>query len=111
MATDLNDTVAILGNVLSKARLYNYNNTNVNEAKQLLLRIHKNEFGFPKTSTLYNELSSIYVWSNQIDSAKLYAKMFDLKNNPIDTIKYHLMYEQIAITEGNYKDAYNHNKT
>lgn len=88
-----------------KALLYNHYDTMYIEAKNLMLEVIGDECNYFKNQTIY-ELSSLYIKLGEIDSARYIASLFPKCEDKVDSMRYDMMHEKLAITQGNYRQAH-----
>lgn len=108
LAKQNNDKQTLFNNNFLKACLYKHYGINYHEAKELLLEIYRNKDSVIVDGALFMELSNLYVKLGQMDSARYIAQQFSKRIEATDTMRYHMMLEQIALATGDYKNAYYH---
>lgn len=110
MAKKREDKQSYYHNIHMLAEFYDYHKINREEAKDIELEIYCNRDSIRIGAELYSNLSTLYAKLGIIDSAIYYARLFPKLISSTDMMRYHMMYEEIAIAQHDYKNAYKHYK-
>lgn len=110
VAHELDDKQRIANCSFIMSKFYDYHNTNIDKAKDIALIVYQNRDSIIGGSDIYSHLSTLYSKLGEVDSATYFYKQCPPPLSSIDTIRYCMMQEELAVVRNDYQTAYKSQK-